>query len=141
MIEESFTLSDLANPLSLVDLTRTTDVNGRIFTESFDRASLTRTNVTPEGRTSTTVFDANGRVVQTQLPGRLPTDMSYEANGRLIEVTQGPRSWSYAYDARSELDSVTNPLSVRDDRVRPRPRRSRHPRRDRVGECHDVRLR
>jgi len=46
-----------ADPLELTQLITTTDVNGRVFTEAFSRASLTRTSITPEGRMSTTTFD------------------------------------------------------------------------------------
>jgi RHS repeat-associated protein len=108
--QRSATLANPGDALSLATQTDTISVNGLSYTTTFNRATNSVTTSTPAGRRSTTLLDAFGRVVQTQVPGVLPMQMQYDARGRLVVTTQGTRSYAFAYDARSNLASITDPL-------------------------------
>jgi RHS repeat-associated protein len=105
------TLSDPGNPLSLTRLTDAFKVNGETYTITFDAAARQFTLKSPEGRTQTTLLDAKGHVVQTQVPGEDAVQLSYDAHGNLRTVTQGTRTETLAYDARMNLRSATDPLN------------------------------
>ena len=83
------TLADSDDPLSLTQIQTVTSLNGRQFSSTYDVTTRTRTDTTPQGRTSTTRLDANGRVIETQLPGRLPTASVYDALGNVVEPRRG----------------------------------------------------
>ncbi len=68
----------------------------------------------PMGRTTTTVYDAAGRVLSSTVPGILPATFQYDARGRLERAQSGGRVSTFAYDARGRLLSTTDPLGRRD---------------------------
>ena len=105
------TLADPADPLSLETLTEFTEVNGRPYVTTFDRAAATFTATTPEGRETTTTLDGQGRVATLQTGTLTPIAFTYDGQGRLSAVSQGARTLSYAYTSRNELASITDPLS------------------------------
>jgi YD repeat-containing protein len=107
-------LADPANPLSLAAQIDTVALNGRVYTGDFESATRTHVVTTPEGRQVVTTFDAQGRVIRTELIGLLPTEYGYDAHGELSTVTQGPgaeaRSFAFGYDATGELATISDPL-------------------------------
>jgi YD repeat-containing protein len=104
---------DLADPgdaMSFSSLIDTTTVNGRSFVEIFSKAQRKVTRTTPAGRRSTTTFDDRGRVVQIEVPGILPVQLTYDAHGRLETTSQGGRTSARAYGPEGVLESVVDPL-------------------------------
>jgi RHS repeat-associated protein len=57
-----------------------------------------------------TTLDATGQVVKLEVPGVLPVDLFYDAQGRLQTTQQGTRVTSRAYDASGWLASITDAL-------------------------------
>jgi len=60
-------LADERDPLSLTALTETITTNGRESTSRYDAASRTWTHTSPEGRVSTAVVDAKGRLSESRV--------------------------------------------------------------------------
>jgi RHS repeat-associated protein len=66
------------------------------------------------GKIRSTETDPLGRLIKvTEAPSVLNyiTSYSYDANGNLLEVTQGSQRRTYAYNSASQLISATNPES------------------------------
>jgi RHS repeat-associated protein len=113
------TLSDPNDPLSLMLLTGTTDVNGQVYTSSFDNAARTMTLMTPEGRETIATIDEKGRLTSVQRTGIAPSSYSYDSRGRISTLTQGTgansRTYSLQYDSAPTddglLDRITDPES------------------------------
>ncbi|MGH7572373.1 MAG: RHS repeat-associated core domain-containing protein [Gemmatimonadota bacterium] len=103
-------LTTLGDPLSWTSQLDSLVVNGRVFTNSYDFASRSLTSMTPEGRRFTGKIDSLGRVVQDSVPGLAAVHYSYDAFGRLSQLSQGSRTWLYTYDAAGRLQTVTDPL-------------------------------
>lgn len=106
------TFTDPSSLFALATWTRTVKLNGRAWTYRFDVATRTLTTTSPAGRVTTTVFDTLGRTASRQLPGVLPVQMTYDANGRTTQVSQGNRSWSTTYDALGRAASLTGPMGL-----------------------------
>jgi RHS repeat-associated protein len=104
------TLSDPNNPLSLTSETDTVTLDGQSDTTVFDAATSTVTETSPAGRVVTSVLDAKGRVIETDLPGQTAVQFTYDGKGHLITVTQGNRTETFNYDATNKLTGVTDPL-------------------------------
>ncbi len=107
-------IRDPADPLSLNRLQRETDVNDRIFTSEYDAATRTLIQRSPVGRELTTLFDERGRVIETRIPGLLPSFYAYDNDGRLLSATSGSgadtRSVQLGYGASGWLSTSTNGL-------------------------------
>jgi YD repeat-containing protein len=109
------TLSDPANPLSLVNQTDTVTVNGRDYTTVYDAATRTFTTTSPEVRQDFTLLDAQGRVTQVRVPGLDPVNIAYDPRGRLDSIRQGSgadeRFTVFSYKPNGYLDTVTDSLN------------------------------
>lgn len=107
-------LADTSDPLSLVAQTDTVIINGRVYTGDYVRATQSHTATTPERRQLIASFDAQGRVIQAEPIGLLPTEYKYDAHGRLSAITWGvgaeARSFSFAYNGLGELATINDPL-------------------------------
>ncbi len=104
-------LADPANPLSIVSVTDSAVVNGRMHRTVYDAAARTYTTVSPTGRTTEVLLDSVGRVIERRAPGVLPVRYAYDGDGRLETITHGPRTWRYGYTARGYLATVMDPLA------------------------------
>ena len=100
----------------LTSQTDTLDINGRIFTGTFDKvdpavnpAEFRSDGTSPVGRTSTSFSDAQGRVIQSRVPGIFNSDFTYDPRGRLTTVTQSDRVSGIFYNAAGFVDHVTDP--------------------------------
>jgi RHS repeat-associated protein len=98
------------DPLSLKTLNDTTSINGRTFTSTFDAAAKNITSLTPMGRKTITILDNKGRIVETQVPGIVPVNFTYDSRGRLSSVMQGMRNSSFSYHVDGNLASITDPM-------------------------------
>ncbi|MEB0141148.1 MULTISPECIES: hypothetical protein [unclassified Undibacterium] len=130
--EKQITYDENANPK------QTTDFNGRMTTYSYDlRRNLETSRVeaagTPYAKTTTTSWHADFRLPLQIDTALLRTRMSYDNKGNLLTLTeqattdssgaQGavaivsglPRTWTYTYNARGQLLTVTGPRTdIRD---------------------------
>jgi RHS repeat-associated protein len=111
----SVTLSDPANPLTLLSQTDSVNINGRTYTTAYNATQRLITDTSPVGRTTLTRIDALGRVLQKQITGLDPINFAYDTQGRLSSITQGSgqtaRIYTFGYDAQNQLTSVTDPVS------------------------------
>ncbi len=107
-------LANPDDPLSLTNATTTTTVNGRTRTVTWSASTRTLTATSPEGRLTSSLRDALGRVVGTSSPGRPPVTLTYDANGRLATVTEptslGLRGTTNSYNAQGQLARITDAL-------------------------------
>lgn len=104
-------LADPGDPLSLLVLSDTRSINGRIFTTVYSATAHTLTSISPEGRRTTTTLDTHGHAVRLEVPGLFPVNMDYDSLGRLISLRQSDRVSVLDYDEQWRLVSVTDPLS------------------------------
>ncbi len=106
--------ADNYDPLQLTKLTNKVTVNERVSTSVFDKAAKTITATSAVGRKSVSVLDDKGRVVKDQAPGFVDTSYTYDARGRLTQVSEGEgvdlRTASLEYDTRGNISKVTDAL-------------------------------
>ncbi|MBK8742437.1 MAG: hypothetical protein IPM02_24415 [Betaproteobacteria bacterium] len=105
------TLSDPSDPFSLTAQTDTVAINAQVYTSTYSAATHQVTTTTPAGRQSVVTVDALGRMIEAQGDasfGLAPVQFAYDAQGRLIQASQGAQSWTYAYDAQARLASRTD---------------------------------
>jgi RHS repeat-associated protein len=107
--QRTVSLADPNNPLSLLTQTDSVTVNGRTLTRSYDAATRTLTDTSPEGRQTVSVLDAHGRVIsQTPAAGVDPILVTFDSQGRVSAVSQATQAWTYAYDALNRVISRTD---------------------------------
>jgi RHS repeat-associated protein len=118
-ITSAATFSDPNDPFSFTMLTDTSNVNGRVFTSSFDRTAGKMTFKTPEGRQTVATIDLQGRLTSVERAGLASLGFSYDSHGRISSFTQGAgassRTLSLHFDSSPTddglLDSITDPES------------------------------
>jgi RHS repeat-associated protein len=109
---QTVTLGDPLDPLSLTRQVFTITRNGlRTWTTTFDKAAGTFTSRTPLGRQAVSKVDGRGRVVEIDVPERLPIVISYDARGRLASASQGDRLTTYEYGSDGRLAKAVGPDS------------------------------
>jgi RHS repeat-associated protein len=104
------TLSNPADPLSLVSLTETLAINGRTSHSTFTRASRRLTTTSITGRTHSVIYDEKDHPVTRQLPGLAAVQFTYESHGLVSAVAAGARQTSVTYDDHLRMKTVTDPL-------------------------------
>jgi RHS repeat-associated protein len=97
----------------LSTLVDTLTLNGRTLTTTYTAATRTLTTKSAMGRLSTSTLDEKGRVVKQEVPGVLPVEYSYDAEGRPWKVTQGGRTQTHTYNTAGYLETVTDTLQRR----------------------------
>ncbi len=107
-------LTDLANPNSLLSATDSFALNGKWSVSSYTVASRRFVQTSPVGRQRITRLDADGRVASVRASGLDSVIFGYNALGQLTSQQIGGRIWSYSYDTKGRLLSSTDPLSRRD---------------------------
>ncbi len=110
----SIQLVRASDPLSLSRETQTVAVGTRTWTATYEAVTRTHTVTSPAGRQSSVTLDERGRVVHAAAPGVAPIDVTYDASGRPLTITQGDRSVSYSYDTRGRLQTLTDPTGGRE---------------------------
>ncbi len=119
--ERTAVLTDPGDPMSLKSLTETIDINGRVFTTTYDAENRIQTtespecrNLSPECRFTTTQFDAQGRVVNYRVSGLEPVSFTYDASGRIDTMTDGTgantRLYQLTYDIDGYVETITDPM-------------------------------
>ncbi len=98
----------------LRDMTNTITINGRPYTTTYNGTMRIINMNSAAGRNFSEVLDAQGRVIQEQAAGLLPTGYTYDGRGRLVTVAQGigaeARSLSVSYDSNGYVKAITDPL-------------------------------
>jgi RHS repeat-associated protein len=85
-------------------------VNGRETTLETDILKAEKTMFSPEGRTVTTLYDRNFLLTRSlSIPGLYETIYEHDARGRLASINTKTRQTTFAYDAKGNLSSVTDP--------------------------------
>lgn len=97
--------------LNLTDHTNTMTYNAHDWVTVYDGLTQTYTTTTPLGRVEKLKLNDYDQVVETQLASYSPNEFSYDVKGRLEEIKQNTREWSYVYNIEDEVQSITNPLS------------------------------
>jgi RHS repeat-associated protein len=114
--QRSIILTDPGNPLSLQTWSDTVTVNGNSYTETFDSATRTFTDTSPEGRHETTTVDGQGRTVRDQVGNLQPIHLSYDSHGFLTSIGQGSgatdRTFTLTPDAQGDLATVLTPSAL-----------------------------
>jgi len=114
-MNRTVSLSNNLDSLSLISMTDTTAVNGRVYTSYYEAATATRTNTSPVGRQTFTVTDNLGRVTSTQIAGLNPVSLTYNTRGRLGTIASGSggtaRTFTFSYNPDGFLATVTDPVS------------------------------
>jgi RHS repeat-associated protein/uncharacterized repeat protein (TIGR01451 family) len=109
------TLNTPNDPLSLATQTDTLTINGRAFTSAFTAATRTFVNSTPQGRQTTRLIDAQGRLTSVQFANLNPLTATYDTRGRLATSVFGTgvdaRTSTLAYNPAGFLSSFTDPLA------------------------------
>jgi RHS repeat-associated protein len=103
-------LSDPDDRLSLLFSVDTTSINDKTWSRAYTAATRTEVTTSPEGRQTTSVFDAQSRLTQLSIPGDLPIHFAYDAQGRLFATNQGARTTTRGYGTDGLLATVTDPL-------------------------------
>ena len=94
-------------------LTTTINLNGREYVKIYDADAGTITVTTPSGRELVTEVDERGRLTRDLLDGSVePTVFTYDDDGVIETITNGPRGVTYAYDELGRVASVTNALDL-----------------------------
>ncbi|HLZ08305.1 MAG TPA: hypothetical protein VKT80_06955, partial [Chloroflexota bacterium] len=108
-LTSSTTLTDPANPLSLMQKVDTFVQNGATSSRTFDAPSKTWTWTSAMGRQISMTLDANDHLATVNLPGYAPATMAYDPRGRLSSISAGGRTTTFSYDARGNLATLQDP--------------------------------
>ncbi|MCP4473262.1 MAG: RHS repeat protein, partial [Gammaproteobacteria bacterium] len=87
--DNTATLADRGNPLSMTALLNTKTTNGRISTQAYDASTLTWTDTSAESRVETVQINAQGQPVLSQITDLNSASYSYDTRGRLEIITEG----------------------------------------------------
>jgi RHS repeat-associated protein len=113
-MQRSVGLTNPADPLSLTGLTNAATINGRTYTQTYNATNRTLTLTSPEGRKTTAIGDAMGRIIHASTAGQSAMDFAFDGSGRLLAVTNvssaGAAQTLFGYDALGRLNALTDPL-------------------------------
>lgn len=77
----------------------------------YDGLTKTYTTTWPLYRTDKVKINDYDQVIETQYASFSPVQYNYDSYGRLNEIIQNTREWSFTYNTEHEIQSITNPLS------------------------------
>ena len=99
------------DPVTLGEMTTTADVNGRVWTETYENQPGTGGTVTatsPEGREASTEIDEQGRIAKQSVLGHAQAEFTFDSRGRVEKVEQGSRSASFTFDSEDRIATMTD---------------------------------
>jgi YD repeat-containing protein len=102
---------NLKNPkdiLSVVSQVQTATTNGKTLTASFTTAQNRWSITSAAGRSQDVYVDIVGKPLKVQQAGLESINYSYDAEGRVVKITQGTRSTGYTYDGQGNVATETN---------------------------------
>jgi RHS repeat-associated protein len=101
------------DPLHVTAWSRTTTVDGKVWTETADPAARSITSTDPAGRRTVAAYDPSGRLARFSAPGQPDRAFTYDEVGRVVGQTEGEGDAAfvsgYSYDPASGLVTVTRP--------------------------------
>jgi RHS repeat-associated protein len=107
-----------SNPIDLLSMQSLTDktvINGKTYTSTFNKAALSSTKTSPQGRSVTRQLNAKGRTVQATVANFAPINYQYDNRGRLIQLEQGAapdtRTSQISYNPQGYVATLTDPLN------------------------------
>ncbi len=109
----SVELSNPQDPLSLTKQTDTLTVSGKTSTTVYEitaQGERRRTHTSASGRQRVEILDEKGRVIEMRIPGLVPVQYSYNAQGQLMAITEGARTTTFSYNPQGLLAATTDPL-------------------------------
>jgi RHS repeat-associated protein len=113
-VESSSRTAVLSDPLDLLSLTSHTEqrvLNGRVYTNFFDASTRSFTTTSPSLRQAVATLNANAHLESSRVADFLPTQLAYDAQGRLTSSQEGTRLTTLAYDSSSGyLKTLTDAL-------------------------------
>jgi RHS repeat-associated protein len=113
-IARSVNLSDTNNLLSLTGITDTIMLNGKNTTVIYSAATKQYTTISPVGRQNFATIDDLGRPIAAQTAGLASFSYGYDLRGRLASLTQGQgadvRDTIFSYNTQGFLNSITDAL-------------------------------
>ncbi len=99
--QRTFEATLLDGPLVLGRLTDRKTMGDRTHVTEWNGAERSSTDTSPEGRVSTSFYDAASRPTQVDVPGIASTYYEYDARGRLERMVQGERELEHVYHPTS----------------------------------------
>lgn len=97
-------LADDNDPFSVETISYTRTIGDRTLTSTYDTGTNAFIETSPMGRSTTTGYDAQGRISSFQLAAGFETRRwFYGASGQVSRVEQGPHAISYQYDASGRV--------------------------------------
>ena len=94
---------------SVTGLTDNVQVNGKTYTTQWDGNARMLTKTSAEGRKTFSFYDAKGKDIKDSTAGLAPTMYKYDIRGRKIQTSQGGRITTYAYDSLGRQAKVADP--------------------------------
>ncbi len=110
-IHKTAVLSDANDPLSLVSLTTTTELQGDpaiTYTSTYSATDNSMINTSPMGRTVKQKINVNGLAENIQVGTLSPVALAYDVRGRLTGVARENRQMSLTYDQLGRVSSSTD---------------------------------
>ena len=90
--DQSVTLTDNNDSLSLLSLVEVSSINGKNYTSQYDGVTKTWLNTSPVGRSNSILLNEKGQPIYSQISGFDSTDYSYDNFGRLSLIRRGSGS-------------------------------------------------
>ncbi|HXO41686.1 MAG TPA: RHS repeat-associated core domain-containing protein, partial [Thermoanaerobaculia bacterium] len=110
----SVVLGATDDPSSLSTLSDSWSLNGRIYSQTFDRSQMLQTFQTAGGRQFVSTVNATGRPTSLQVGSLDALQLAYDPQGRLATEVQGSgtaqRTVGFSYGADGRLASLTDTL-------------------------------
>jgi len=105
------TVSGGTTPYNFTSLTTQTTINSNTATSVYTPSNNTFSYTTPASRTFSRVINSQGQTTSLSLPGQASVSYSYDANGRLHQITQSSRTTTLSYLTSGFLGSIQNAAS------------------------------
>jgi RHS repeat-associated protein len=109
MVEQTRIITEMTGT-AVTGYMDSTIVNGNIYKTIYSGNKGLFKSISPEGRTSYSWINEKGRIIKDSIPGIEAVTYNYDPQGRLISISQGGRTASYAYNEKSYLAAVTDPI-------------------------------
>lgn len=100
-----------SDPFLFTSLTESFTQNSKNWSRVYTTSNKKFVTTSPVGRISSRTINATEDLVQVQINGLTPSDVTYDSGGRITQILRGPRTNTYGYNPSGQLSSTTNALS------------------------------
>ncbi|MFZ4403006.1 MAG: RHS repeat domain-containing protein [Pseudobdellovibrionaceae bacterium] len=87
-----------------------TGITQRTTSSAYDRATNKYTYTSGQNRISKVYLNSFGQVIKEEIPNVTAMEYIYDVHGRISQLKQGARVYTFSYDANNDLVQVKNPL-------------------------------